>query len=231
MAQSVSLAAMRLAARRRAGQETLDPDNAFVSDEELDVVLNDWLQHVYRALVRAKSNYYRAQQTISTTSNTSLYTLNLDFLQLVSVDWQFSPNDVVPIYPYEEAERNVYKIRPGWLRNYPVYYQLQNNSINFIPTPQSAFTVLVNYVPVFAKLKDPDDFFDGVAGFEEFAICKAAAYMALKDDNSEAAGFHEAQANLMLDEIKAMAPSRTAGLRRVQRVRNARRWGNGPGGV
>ena len=107
MAQSVSLAAMRLAARRRAGQETLDPDNAFVSDEELDVVLNDWLQHVYRALVRAKSGFYRAQQPIATTANTSLYALNLDFLQLISVDWQFSPSDVVPIYPYEESERNI----------------------------------------------------------------------------------------------------------------------------
>lgn len=229
MALAVSLEAMRLAARRRAGQESADPENAFASDPELDVVLNDWLHHVYRALVRARSNYYRAPFNITTASSQSLYPLPLAFLELISVDWQFSPTDIVPIYPYEEAERNQYRSRPGWLRNYPIAYQLQNQSINFIPTPQSSFTVTINYVPVFTRLKDPTDVFDGVAGFEGFAICKAAAYLCAKDDNSETAAFHEAQATVIENEIKAMAPNRTAGLRRVQRIRKARRWGTNHG--
>ena len=229
MAQAVKLADMRLAARRRAGQETLDVENAFVSEAELDVVLNDWLQHVYRLLVRARSGYYRSSLPITTVSGQSLYPLEVDFLELISVDWTFSTTDIVPIYPYQEEERNVYRSRPGWLRNYPIYYQLQNQSINFIPTPITAYPITVNYVPVFTKLKDPDDVFDGVAGFEEFAICKAAAYMCIKDDNSEAAGFHEAQAGVIEKEIMAMAPQRTAGLRRVPRVRKARRYGWGHG--
>ena len=220
---------MRAAARRRAGQETLDEENAFASDAELDVVLNDWLQHVYRKLVQARSNYYRNQEVITTVNAQSLYPLNIDFLELISVDWVYSPTDVVAIYPYEEPERNQFRLNPGWLRSYPIQYQLQVGSINFIPTPQGSFTVNVNYVPVFSRLKDPTDSFDGVAGFESFAIFKAAAYLCVKDDNTEAAQYHEAQAAIIEAEIKAMAPNRTAGLRRVQRIRKGRRWGTGHG--
>jgi hypothetical protein len=230
LAQSVSLESMRIAARRRAGQETLDQENAFATDAELDEELNAWLQHIYRLLVRARSGYYRAQQVITTSSGVSFYPLNLDFLEGISIDWVYGPTDICTIYPYEENERNMYVTRPGWLRNYPLMYQFQNQGINFIPAPQSAYTANVNYVPVFNRLKDPTDCFDGVAGFERFAVYKAASYLCKKDDNTEAAQMHEMDAAKIEQEVLAMAPNRTAGLRRVQRVRKARRWGTNYGG-
>lgn len=225
MASTVTLLAMRTAARQRANQETLDQANALVTDVELDGVINNGVRHVYRLLVRARSGYYRATQTISTVSGTSAYDLASDFLELISVDWQFSTSEILPIYPYEESERNRFRATPGWLRLYPSFYQLQNGQINFIPTPDSAYTVIVNYVPTCTALANDSDTFDGVAGFEEYAICKGAAYLCLKDDNAETASAWESQAAMIENEVKSMAPNRTAGMRRVQRVRAARKWG------
>src|SRR5678816_1841308 len=227
MPSTVTLGAMRNAARTRANQETLDQANAFVTDAELNGIVNNGVRHVYRLLVRARSGYYRADppQTITTTNGTSAYSLASDFMELISVDWQFSASDVVAVYPYEEAERNRFKLTTGWQRTYPVAYQLQNGKINFIPTPTGASVVVVNYVPTFTNLVNDGDTFDGIAGYEEYAICKAASYLCTKDDDGEAAAAHEAQASMIENEIKTMAPNRSAGLRRVSRVRQGRKWG------
>jgi hypothetical protein len=229
MASTVTLGAMRNAARQRANQETLDQAQALVTDVELNGIINNGARHVYRLLVRARSGFYRKDppQAIATVSGTSAYALASDFLEIISVDWQFSATEVEAIYPYEEPERNRFKRAPGWIRTYPTSYQLQGNKINFVPTPTAVYAVSVNYVPTYSDLVNDADTFDGIEGYEEYAICKAAAYLCYKDDNAETAQAHESQAAMIENEVKTMAPNRSAGLRRVQRVRAARKRGDG----
>lgn len=229
MSAAVRLDAMLLLGRQRANQETLDQSQALVTDAEATTILNYHLQHVYRALVKSRRGYYRKlpPQTIATVNGTSGYALAADLLEVISVDWNFSLNEVVPIAEYTEAERNRFRVVPGWYRNQPVAYQLQGQNINFIPTPQGAQSVTVNYVPVFVPLDVtvPAGTFDGVAGFEDYAIWKLAAFMAQQDEDEQKTAYCEQQANVMLEEIKSMAKNRTGMAPRVQRVRRFRKLG------
>lgn len=227
MSAAVRLDTALLLGRQRANQETLDQAQALVTDAEGTANYNYHLQQIYRELVRSRRGYYRKDppQAIVTANGVSAYALAADFLEVISVDWNFSLNEVVPIAEYTEAERNRFRVVPGWYRNQPVAYQLQGNKINFIPTPQGAQSVTVHYVPVFVPLAAPGDTFDGVAGFEDYAIWKLAAFMCTKDDDEITAAYCELQAAGKLSEVKAMAKNRSGMAPRVQRVRRFRKLG------
>ena len=99
-------------------------------------------------------------------------------------------NIVLTARPYMEAERNRFRWYPGWFYNQPVYYRLQGNSIGFIPVPSGAFTVTLNYYPTFTKFAtngtQDASTFDGVNGWEEYAVWKAAADCIAKEENDPA---------------------------------------------
>lgn len=176
MAAAVSLTSMIQSVRRRANIEN---QTSFITDQEITEYLNAGLASLYDLLVQAGGQpWFRSSYTFATTGNTATYPLPADFYELVSVDVQLGSVGGIPTIsakPYMEYERNRYKYMPGWLYGTPVYYRLQGQNISFIPVPNSAFSVTLNYYPTFTKLTSGNDAFDGVNGWEEYAIWKAVA--------------------------------------------------------
>ncbi|NBW08775.1 MAG: hypothetical protein EBR82_12200 [Caulobacteraceae bacterium] len=207
MASAQSLTNMILAVRRRANIES---QVGFISDAEITEYLNYCLSDLYDQLVQAGGQpWYRNSYTFTAVNNTSAYSLPTDFYRLVSVDIALGGGLVISARPYMEAERNRFRwYYQGWFAGRPVFYRLLGNQINFIPTPSGSYSITLNYYPTFTKLVSGSDTFDGVNGWEELAVWKAAAYCKAKGD--EDPGYCEAQAAKLQERIDALAAQRDA---------------------
>lgn len=207
MAASQTLTNMILAVRRRANIES---QTGFISDAEITEYLNYCLSDLYDQLVQAGGQpWYRATNTFTANNNVSSYALPADFFRLVSVDIALGGGLVISARPYMEAERNRFRwYYQGWFAGRPVFYRMLGSNINFIPTPSGTYQITLNYYPTFTKLVTAADTFDGVNGWEEFAIWKAAAYCKAKGD--EDPGYCEAQAAKLQERIDALAAQRDA---------------------
>lgn len=206
MSLAAQLVTMRAEVRRRANIE----NSTFITDAEINALLNEGLNEVYDLLVQARSQEYkRSAFPITTAAGTSAYTLPSDFYALLSVDIQYGSNLVVSAKPYGEFERNMFKWLPGWQLNAPVYYRLQGGNITFIPVPSGAYSVTVNYYPVYVTLVNDTDTFDGVSGWEAFGVWHAVACCNNKEGNDP--GFALAQKAALGKRIEALAGQRDAG--------------------
>jgi IPT/TIG domain len=215
---TVTLATMRARARRRANQETLDQTQAFITDAEIDENLNYHLEVVYTLLVNAREQYY--YRTDGTFLSSGRDVLLPDYLQILSVDWVRGQNDNVALAPYVESERGQF-MEGANLNSVPPMYQLRPLGIRLAPAPSvgTNLTLQVAYIRKFVRLELDADTFEGVAGWEDYAIAKTAAYMLVKDQDQEGAAYHEQQAATIQARILADAQNRNAGIpSRIQRT-------------
>lgn len=218
MARGVRLDTLRLRVQRAADIEGASA--RFPNAELLDYI-NESLAELYD-LIRAAygQDYYRKPYSIATTGGTASYALPSDFLDLISVDIALGGNLVLTAKPYMENERNAFKFWPigAGVIGGPVYYRLTGaqgtggtttTSITFMPL--NAYNVTVNYVPTPTLLAADSDTFDGVAGWEQYAVLDAAIKCATKDQQWDLAQALGAQKADMRARIEKMAAERDAG--------------------
>lgn len=240
MARNVTLSTMITRVRRRADIES---SIRRTTDQEIVDNLQEGIAELYD-LVRGAfgQDYFRSASTFNTSNGVSIYALPADFLSLLSCDVTISAGNVLTARPYMENERNVSKFFPvGWLFTEPVFYRLYAANISFIPVPQAAFSVTLNYcpsAPVFsaAVFNGQGDLtagggstFDGINGWEEYAVLDAAINTMIKDED-ELLGVLEARKEKVKQRILDYAPERDAGApERVHDVYRSDAWGGGWG--
>lgn len=208
MSLAVELVTMRTEVRRRANIE----NSTFIADAEINYLINTGLNEVYDLLVQARSQEYkRGAYNITTVAGQSAYGLPADFYNLISVDIQYGSNLIVSAKPYAEFERNMFRWMPGWQLTAPVYYRLLAGNINFIPIPTGAFPVTLNYYPTYTTLVNDTDTFDGVSGWEDYAIWYAVACCRAKRWPNEQPTFALQMKAELATRIKGLAAMRDAG--------------------
>jgi hypothetical protein len=208
MAASVTLAQMIAMVRRRAN---IVSQTGFIDDAELTDELNEALADLYDMLVGVGGQpWFRNSVTFSTVANTDAYDLTVkapDFYKLQSIDIDFGGGIFRTARPFMEEERNLFKYPlSGWIYQLPVLYRLQGKNLTFIPSPAGVYSVTVNYYPVFTKLVNVGDTFDGINGFESYAIWTVVGFCKQKGD--EDASFAMQRAAQKREQILAMAASR-----------------------
>lgn len=222
MTAAVSAREMIDAARKAAGQETLDPANAFVTNEEALAVLNGEWSEAYDTIIEAGlGDYFRGATPIALSANQSVYPLGEDILEIVSVDVTWSSDIIKSARLFMEAERNRFKrIRPTWSQFGDVYYRPLGDNIEFIPSPLSPVNVTVNYVPTFTPLVALTDTVNSHNQWHWMAIWGLVAYMRAKDDDEINAGIALQRKESQRQRILSMAARRVEGEpARVQRTR------------
>jgi hypothetical protein len=214
------------AAQQRADMVGSD----FLSDSEWRANTNASLQDLYDRLIEAYGNDYYVQTPYSfTTDGTNeMYALPDDFYKLLGVDLQVftassaAQNGWVTIWRFDFAERNQYTL-PGLVTLFGrtlVRYRLSANNIWLSPLPQSGQVLRLRYAPTFTLLVDDSDTFDGVNGWEEYAI-NLTAKKALVKEESDTSGVDSLMARDIerLETIKenrdAGAPSTTIDVYRI----------------
>lgn len=202
--------------RRRANIES---QTGFIPDAEIVEYLNTHLADLYDKLVQAGGQpRMRTAYSVSLVSGTDTYALPGDFYQLQSIDILISANQRISARPFMEYERNTFKgWNTPWTVGRPVYYRLQGDNIVFIPMPSASFTAEMHYYAAFQSLVNVGDRFDGVNGWEEYAIWLAVADCKGKGD--EDPSYAMGRAGQLAVRIEGLAPQRDAGgAERVQDV-------------
>lgn len=180
MARPVTLAAMRLRARRYADME----NSQFVTDSEVNGYLNDSLADLYDQLVAAYGeDYYMQTALISTIANTSAYSLPVTFYKLsgvVRIDQSVTPERFMGVLPrWERLE--IFRTANSLDTQYPAY-RVVGDTIQFSPIPAAGLTIRLYYIPASPVLATDGDTFDGVNGFEDWACLDAAIKMMDKEE-------------------------------------------------
>jgi hypothetical protein len=229
----VAFSTLVLQAQRRAN---IDSEPGPVSTAEVRDYLNEGLTAFHDLLVGARGQEHcRKSQTFNTVAGTAAYPLASDFYELISIDIQLAPNQLLNAEPYMESERNAFKLYPawaGWFLSMPVFYRIQGTAsdqnvsavtektLNFIPTPQAAYPITVNYVwryPTFDTAGSQDtNLVNGVNGWELYAVWYAVA--AIKNRLREDASFAMSKMAELKARIESLAPQNDAG--RAERIRD-----------
>lgn len=204
MARSRTLGEMRSDVRLRADL----PANNFVTDSEINEYINQSLAELYDKLINAHGQeFYIKEAVLTTVQNTETYALPSDHYETLYVELDDgSTRFRLPSYSMHERARiigtNVNN--PGR----PIAFRLQQGAISLLPPPTSGYTVRHWYVPACLRLVSDSESFDGVDGWEEYAIWRAVAYVQNKEqlDDSFALGM-VAQMGSRIDKI---APFRAA---------------------
>jgi len=227
-------------ARTRSGQDLINDayrrsDNESATDRHprTDVLryVNQGCAELYDLLVEARGpSFFRSSSpwSFSTTASTTLYTSSFPaaFYRLISIrvsDGQVS-EPLFQFTPTEEPELRTV----GVSAYFPSHYELRPNGVCLLPEHSAGKTVTVEYVPSFTDLTDSSSsYFDGINGWEEYAVCFAARCMATKDEEWELQRSLDADMARLKERIKKLAPKRDAYQpRRVSDVRGPRLRGS-----
>ncbi len=225
MARAVALQTLIARVRQRADIQSA---TARFTDTILADLVSEGLAELYEKIAQARghASFYRKSQSFTTVSNQSQYDLTAigvpDMYHLTSVDVAIGgTNWVLSCRPFMENERKRFSSVPiGWNYGQPIYYALWGNSIEFIPQPSGGYVVSLNYAPapgVYSASRQLETF-DGVAGWEEFAVLWAAERVALQDKQLDLASYIKGMKDEQSARVMTFAAERDDQPDRVQDV-------------
>lgn len=178
---SVTLATFRQRARERADMV----NSKFITDAELNTYINGSLTELYDLLLSSRGeNYYIDVYSFTTSSSTDTYPLPNNFYKLMGVDYVTSTTQAITLKAFRWQERNRFREPFYNQRIYNLMYQIRNNNLVFIPTPNGNQQIKVWYIPRTQELTLDTDTFDGINGFEEYVVVDAAIKMRVKEESS-----------------------------------------------
>jgi hypothetical protein len=220
---------MRTEVRQRADME----NSLFVSDTEIDRYLDESLTDLYDLLVADMGmEAFQTSTTFVTVANQREYTLPSTYYLLLGVEVEVTSGDTpIPLKPYMYTERYddspLYPPRVGgWAEcaRYRTYNEVNQTTgvvthyIRFNVKPPDGHTVRVWFVPSCPVLDADTDVFDGVNGWEEYAIIDSALKCLEKEQNPSLEPLQLRLARV-LNRIRSLAHSRDASFpQRVQDV-------------
>lgn len=211
---------MREEAYRRADCEgAVDRHDA----TDVDRDLNQGGAALWDALIAARGEeYFTASADITTTTDTSSYSLNATAYIILGVRLNESGGyPLVRMSPHEEAALREADSSHGR----PTHYALRRtgagvSTIVLLPEHSASLTVTYLYVPAFTDLVDDTDTFDGINGWEDYPIDFAAQKMAMRDEEWALADRLERAMDRTMARVKTIAPKRD--LHQARRVRDIR---------
>ena len=177
MPSLVTLANMRDITRLYADERPGGTDT-FLSNDEIDVLLNRNLRFFYDKLVAARGHdYYEASDQSQTTAGISDYALPDDYYEtrMVFLAWSGPPPaDLELLNPFERLEEPALINLKTWGRGTTKGYRIIADRLVIQPTPQSEVLFGHFYIPAFVDLDDDADTFDGINGWEKAPCLQTA---------------------------------------------------------
>lgn len=177
--------------RNRIRQRTDNENSSFVSDSELNGLINTAYAELYGILVRFSLQRNETLDTITADGSTS-YTLASDFYSLIGV-WRVEGDVRIRLTRYNE------RFRPGSVAGPASEYRMVGMTVVLYPKPASGTYELV-YVPVPSTLSADGDVLDGVLGWEELVVIDASIRV-LEKEEADTSGLRQDKA-IMLQRVK-----------------------------
>lgn len=196
MSGQMSLGALRLASQQRADQV----NSNFVTTTEWNTFINQSALELYDLLITTYEDYFLAPPAyFITINNNQFYNLpdginstftNQNgqsfvappFYKLQGVDLGLAnsqPNGFVSVKRFNFIDRNKFIFPNTASTIYGVYnlqYRVMGNQIEFIPIPSNSQPMRLWYIPRLPTLLQDTDILDGVSGWTQYVIIRAAKY-------------------------------------------------------
>lgn len=219
MPATVSLLNMRLRARELADMQTSNQASAFVTDAELTNGVNRHLKQLYNLLIIARGDeYYAATTAFSIVgSNASLPLLVPTFMALLALSATDGRRVVwVPKFNLKQWASLKYQENTSKAGLDDYRYRLMGDNLEVRPGVTNAtHSFVLHFIPAFVPLALDGDAFDGVNGWEDWAIYGAAIDMLNKEESLEQAQGLMAQRSQLEQQISKLAGARDAGMPEV----------------
>lgn len=216
-------------ATKATGVDSLDPANAFVTPDELLVVLSAEIAELYdEILLHGFGDFFRSEKTVTLTANKDRYDLAVDFgisdfYEVIGVDILWSSTVVRSAKLFMEAERNRFRrVLPTWSQFCDIWYRPIGSQIQFMPVPQTGVSVTLIYIPQFAGFTETSDQFESYNQWHMMAVYGLCAYIARKDDDEPKAMQYEGLKEKQRARVADMAARRIEG--EPPRVQRSRRF-------
>lgn len=190
--------------RTRIRQKTNKENSQFVTNSEIDSMIEEAYATMYNKLVNTNENYFITSTTLTLVNNTHTYALPADFYKLKGVD--LDRNGVLyqlSLVPWEH--RNKYQAISTTYTSLPTEYMFYNNSLRFVPVPNGGYTVTVYYVPAPPKYVSDATTIDGVAGFDKYIVNYCAACIRDKEEKDSSVFMNKAMIALQ-DMANSISP-------------------------
>lgn len=190
--------------RSRIRQKTNKENSQFVTNHEINHLIEEAYATMYNKLVNTNENYFITSTTLTLVNNTHTYALPDDFYKLKGVD--LDRNGVLyqlSLVPWEH--RNKYQAISTTYTSLPTEYMFYNNSLRFVPVPNGGYTVTVYYVPAPPKYVSDATTIDGVAGFDKYIVNYCAACIRDKEEKDSSVFMNKAMIALQ-DMANSISP-------------------------
>lgn len=241
LAGNLSLGELRLRSQQRADRV----NSPFVTLPEWNFFIRQSAYELYDLLITVYEDYYVAPRLFFTTDGSSeSYALpngqNLDgapaFYKGYGLDLGLdnSANAFVTLKKFDFISRNQYvfpQITSSLLGIYNLRYRFVGSNIMFSPIPSAGQQIGLWYFPRLSRLLKDTDVIDGISGWTQYVIVRAAKY-ALDKEESDTTKL-DAELLFLKQRIEESAMNRDAGS--PDTISNTRttgaRWGmDGDGG-
>jgi len=236
-----SLYEMRLMAQQRADRV----GSLFVTKSEWNSYLNQAYYELYDLLITTNEDYYVAPRATFSTDGSSSYDLPTGaassysgapaFYKLYGVDLGLdsSQNAWVTLKKFDFISRNRFvfpQITTSLAGIFNLQYRIVGSKIHLIPTAVAGQQIGLWYFPRLTTLLADTDVVDGISGWEEYVIVRAAKY-ALDKEESDTQKL-DAELLFLKQRIEETAMNRDAGQPdTISNVRTqAELWGGAPNG-
>lgn len=187
---------------------------------DLNERLNQGIAEVFSIFVRnsgGEDSVFNATATVPLTLGTTVYPLPANFYELVSCEIALGTGDVIVLTQFSLVERPyLASSTPGWSGE-PLKYRIEGKSsyadagsIEFLPAPASNLTITLRYVWCPTRLVNDTDTFDGIAGFEDFAVLHAVYRCAIRYKQYALADRMQAEMARVKETVIALAKGRDA---------------------
>lgn len=236
-----SLYEIRLMSQQRADRVS----SPFVTKSEWNSYINQAYFELYDLLITANEDYYIAPRTTFTTDGSSSYDLPTGaagsfsgapaFYKLYGVDLGLdsSQNAWVTLKKFNFISRNRFvfpQVTTSLAGIFNMQYRVLGSKIHFIPTAVAGQRIGLWYFPRLVTLLSDSDVVDGISGWEEYVIVRAAKY-ALDKEESDTQKL-DAEILFLKQRIEETSQGRDSG--QGDTISNVRtqteRWGGGPNG-
>lgn len=232
----MSLYELRLRAQQRADRV----NSLFVTKSEWNFFINQAYYELYDLLITTYEDYYIAPRLSFTTDGSSSYDLPnganytaapaLYKLYGVDLGLDSTTNAWVTLKKFDFISRNRYvfpQLTSSLLGVFNLQYRVMGSKIHFIPQPVSSQPIGLWYFPRLTNLLTDTDIMDGISGWDQYPIIRAAKY-ALDKEESDTSKL-DAELMFLKQRIEETATNRDAGQPdTISNVRlNSERWGGG----
>lgn len=181
------------------------PSDDFISNTELIRLINRSYQTLYDLCLDSMgAEAFLDGYEFSTVAGQTEYSVPDNFYKFVGLDLQYS-SVWHTLTKYNHADRNKYRNATEFIVDGKprIRYNVKKSTIDLLPTPESAHSCWLGYVPQLTALSNTSDLIDaGIPdSFTEFIVTDVAARMLIKEESDPSALLQEKQ--MIITKISA----------------------------